>query len=172
MKKTFVIFALLMFGCVKVPEDIPIVEDFELGRYLGKWYEIARFDHSFERGLTQVSATYLPREDGGIRVVNRGYDAGKQQWKEAVGKAYFTGSPNRGSLKVSFFGPFYGGYNIMELDRKDYSYAMICGPSKKYFWILARKKTLERTILDDLLGKAQRLGFDTLQLIYVRHEAE
>jgi apolipoprotein D and lipocalin family protein len=170
MKKTFAMIALLMFGCVKVPEDIPIVEGFDLSRYLGKWYEIARFDHSFERGLTQVSATYLPREDGGIRVVNRGYNARKEQWKEAVGKAYFTGSPSRGSLKVSFFGPFYGSYNIMELDRKDYSYAMVCGPSKKYFWILARKKTLARDILDDLLGKAQKLGFDTLNLIYVKHE--
>jgi len=138
-----------------------------LSRYLGTWYEIARLDHSFERGLTRVTATYSLREDGGIKVVNRGFDARKQEWREAIGKAYFVESPDIGRLKVSFFGPFYGGYNIIDLDKENYSYALVSGPTRAYLWILARDQKLEPSVLNHLVNKAKALGFATEQLIYV-----
>jgi apolipoprotein D and lipocalin family protein len=108
--------ALLLSGCVGIPDGITPVAGFQVERYLGKWYEVARLDHSFERGLEQVTAEYSPRDDGDIRVMNRGYNTAKQQWEEAEGRAKFVGAKDVGQLKVSFFGPFYGGYNIVELD--------------------------------------------------------
>lgn len=98
----------LIAGCTGVPEGIKPIEDFTLDRYRGKWYEIARLDHSFERGLSRVTAEYSLREDGGVKVVNRSFDAEHARWKQSEGKAYFVGAPNVGHLKVSFFGPFYG----------------------------------------------------------------
>lgn len=125
-------FALLLTGCVGLPENVKPVDDFNADKYLGKWYEIARLDHSFERGLSKVSASYSLRDDGGIRVLNRGYDAQKQQWKEAEGKAYFMNGADQGYLKVSFFGPFYGSYIVFELDHENYQYSLVSGPDKSY----------------------------------------
>lgn len=139
---------------------------FELPRYLGTWHEVARLDHSFERGLTRVTAEYSMREDGGVKVVNRGYKAATGEWKEAVGRAYFTGPASVGQLKVSFFRPFYGGYNIAELDREGYSYALVAGPSTKYLWILARTPALAPEILKRLLARAGELGYNTDALIF------
>ncbi len=160
---------LLLAGCAGIPEGVTPVAGFDVERYLGTWYEIARLDHSFERGLTRVSASYSLREDGGITVVNRGYDPRKGAWREAVGKAYFIDSPQVGRLKVSFFGPFYGGYNIVELDLEGYRYALVAGPTRSYLWILAREPQLEDRVIKRLRDTAERLGFAVDELILVDH---
>ena len=159
------LLALLLAGCTGVPEGVQPVRGFDAERYLGTWHEIARLDHSFERGLVQVTATYAKREDGGIAVLNRGYDPVKGAWKEAEGRAYFIAEPDLASLKVSFFGPFYGGYHVFALD-PDYGWALISGPTREYFWILARQPQLPAAVLDDLLAKAKSAGFDTSALIF------
>jgi apolipoprotein D and lipocalin family protein len=166
-KTLSIALSLLLAACTYTPKDIKPIEGFQVDQYLGTWYEIARLDHSFERGLEKVTATYSMREDGGLKVVNRGFDPAKQAWKEAVGKAYFVDSPDIGKLKVSFFGPFYGGYNIIELDKPYYNYVMICGPDKSYFWILSRTPQLPYPIKAQLISKARELGFATDELIYV-----
>jgi len=171
MKKLLLCLVFLLGGCaVAPPSGVIPVTGFELDRYLGKWYEIARLDHSFERGLSDVSAAYSPRDDGGLKVLNRGYDERAQIWKDAEGRAYFIGEPTVGSLKVSFFGPFYGGYHIIALDKESYSWAMIGGPSRDYLWILARTRQLPPTVLGELLRQARALGFATDQLILVRQD--
>lgn len=91
------------------------------------WYEIARLDHSFERGLEQVTAEYSLREGGGVQVKNRGFSNKKNKWSEAEGKAFFVGKASEGYLKVSFFGPFYGSYVVFELDKDNYQYAFVSG---------------------------------------------
>ena len=169
MTALFITGVLLLQACSQLPENIEPVTDFDVNRYLGTWYEIARLDHSFERGLQQVTAEYSLRDDGGIKVVNRGFDTQKQEWDEAIGKAYFVGDKDVGQLKVSFFGPFYGGYNIIALDEA-YQYAMVCGPDRSYLWILARTPDLDQSIVDNLVKAAGGLGFATQELIYVDHE--
>ncbi len=159
----------LVVGCTSVPDGVKPVQGFEADRYLGTWYEIARFDHSFERGLSQITANYSMRDDGGIRVLNRGYNAGEGEWNEAEGKAYFVEDEQTGHLKVSFFGPFYASYVVAELDKEDYRYSLVTGPDKTYLWILARTPELPQDVLDSLLGKAKALGFDTSKLIWVEH---
>ncbi len=156
-------------GCVGLPDGVKVVTEFELDRYLGTWYEIARLDHSFERGLSNVTATYAMRDDGGVSVLNRGYKTSKREWEEAVGKAYFVGEPNIGQLKVSFFGPFYGGYNIVNLDKAKYQYALVVGPNRDYLWILSRTTELDDDILTSLVNQARTLGFPVDDLIYVDH---
>lgn len=162
-----VLLVLGVSGCVGVPDGVQPVNGFELDRYLGKWYEIARLDHSFERGLSNVTAEYGLREDGGVRVVNRGFKSADGEWDEADGKAYFVDEPTVGMLKVSFFGPFYGAYNVIALDKQDYQWSMIAGPNRDYLWILSRKPHLEKEIYDELLARAASLGFDTSALIVV-----
>ena len=160
--------AVLLTACTGAPEGVEVVSGFDLDRYLGTWYEIARLDHSFERGLTNVTATYSLRDDGGVKVLNRGYDTSKQRWDEAEGKAYFLGDEDVGQLKVSFFGPFYGGYNVVELD-SDYRYSLVAGPDRSYLWILARTPELDEATLERLVAKARELGFPTDELIMVEH---
>ncbi len=157
--------AALLTGCLGVPDRAVIVQDFSLERYLGTWYEIARLDHSFERGLSHVQADYSMREDGGVRVINKGYNGKKAAWDSSEGKAYFVGESNVGQLKVSFFGPFYGAYNIIDLD-PNYQYALVVGPDTDYLWILSRSPELGKEELQRLLAKASTLGFATDQLIY------
>jgi apolipoprotein D and lipocalin family protein len=161
---------VLSYGCVSIPENVQPVEGFELDQYLGTWYEIARLDHSFERDLSKVTATYSMRDDGGVKVVNRGFDTKKNEWEEAEGKAYFVGEPTIGRLKVSFFGPFYGGYNIFDLDKENYQYSLVCGPDKSYLWILARDPNISKLTVDRLVAKAKKLGFSTEKLIFVSHD--
>ncbi|MCP3893991.1 MAG: hypothetical protein GY706_05095 [Bacteroides sp.] len=127
---------------------------------MGKWYEIARLDHSFERDLSNVSAIYTAKVNGDIRVLNRGYNEKTGEWKQIEGKARFVGDETIGSLKVSFFGPFYGGYHVIELDRVSYSYAMVSGSSLSYLWILSRTKVLDEAIYSKLVTRAGALGFD------------
>lgn len=172
MKRSLLLIPLLFPGCGGIPEGITPVQGFDIERYVGTWYEIARLDHSFERGLERVSARYSLRDDGGVNVINRGFDPRKKRWKEITGKAYFVGDPKTGRLKVSFFGPFYGGYNIIALDETGYSYSMICGPSRSYLWILSREPRLEEPVLSGLIRRAEVLGFETGGLIHVRHGEE
>ncbi|QXE92964.1 lipocalin family protein [Geomonas subterranea] len=170
MKKLSLLLAALLTGCVGIPQGVKPIDDFDVQRYLGKWYEIARLDHSFERGLTRVTAEYALRDDGGIKVVNRGYSAKEDRWKEAVGKAYFMAEPTKGYLKVSFFGPFYGSYVIMDLDEENYQYSLVCGPDKSYLWILSRTPMMRPELKNQLVLKAAALGFDTNGLINVTQD--
>lgn len=171
-----VALALLAIGfisaCTGLPKQVEPVSEFEVDRYLGTWYEIARLDHRFERGLTNVTATYSLRDDGGLVVENRGYSTKKEEWKNATGKAYFVGDNQVGHLKVSFFGPFYGSYAIFELDKKDYQYAFISGNTTKYLWFLSRTPTVSDEAIAQFKQRAEALGFDISGLIMVEHGAE
>lgn len=169
MKRFVLLVAIALAGCTGIPDGIEPVDNFELEPYLGTWYEIARLDHSFERGLSNVTANYTLREDGGVAVVNRGYRTDKGEWDQAEGKAYFIDDTSVGRLKVSFFGPFYGAYNVFELG-ENYEYSMIAGPDRSYLWILAREPQVPGALLDELLAKAEAAGYDTSKLIFVEHD--
>ena len=150
---------LLLAGCASIPKNAQAVTDFRLSRYVGTWYEIARTDNKYEKNLENVSATYTLAA-GGIKVVNKGYDAETGEWKTVEGKASFRGDNSVGELKVSFFGPYYAGYNIVRLS-DDYSYAMVMGESTDYLWILSRDKTIPKDVLDDFIATAKQIGVDT-----------
>lgn len=171
MRFTLIFLVLLMSGCVGVPDGITPVKDFQANRYLGQWYEIARLDHSFERGLEQITATYSKREDGGIKVINRGFDTASQQWQQAEGKAYFVGDSNEGHLKVSFFGPFYGSYIIFDLG-KNYEYSLITSSKRSYLWLLSRTPVIDEQVKIDLINKMEKLGFNINELILVKQSHE
>lgn len=158
----------LLNACTAPPDGVAVVSPFDVKRYAGKWFEIARLDHSFERGLSDVNATYRLEADGSVAVINRGHDAAKGEWQEAVGRALFTGDSNTASLKVSFFGPFFGGYHVIALD-PDYRWAMVIGPNTDYLWILAREKQLPAGVRERLVAQALALGVDTNELIWVEH---
>jgi len=167
MKKLFLVsFSLLLTACLGMPATVTPVGGFEVQRYLGKWYEIARLDHSFERGLVRVTAEYALRDDGGISVLNRGYSPADGEWKQAEGKAYPAGDARLGYLKVSFFGPFYGSYVVFELDPQ-YRYAFVSGPNLSYLWLLSRTPTVEPEIIERFVDEARRRGFDTEELVFV-----
>lgn len=166
----FVFFLmLLLVGCVSPPEGVQPVQGFEPKRYLGTWYEIARLDHSFEEGLSDVTAEYSMRDDGGLKVINRGYSKEEKEWSEAQGKAYFVEDETTGHLKVSFFGPFYGAYVIFELDKDNYDYAFVSGPDTSYLWLLARTPEVSDELIQSFVSRADNLGFDTNELIFVEH---
>ena len=162
--------SFLLSACTGMPEGVKPVDEFDLNKYLGKWYEIARLDHSFERGLNNISAEYSLRDDGGVKVINRGYSSEDKQWKQSEGKAYFVNTPDQGYLKVSFFGPFYGSYIIFELDEKNYQYAFISGPDTSYLWLLSRTPVVSDELMQKFVNSAKGLGFDTDKLIYVQHD--
>lgn len=166
----FWLLAFLLASCTGLPKGLKPVEEFDVKRYLGIWYEIARLEQSFEKGLDNISAHYSLAEDGGLVVVNQGRDQETGEWKKAEGKAYFIDRPTVGRLKVSFFGPFYGSYNIIALDREHYQYAMVTGQNRSYLWILARTKTLPKATLEALIEKAERMGFATDELIMVKQD--
>ena len=166
----FILIALVLTGCLGMPERVTPVESFELNRYLGKWYEIARLDHSFERGLERVTAEYSLRDDGGISVVNRGYSIEDDEWKVAEGKAYFVNDKNLGYLKVSFFGPFYGSYVVFEIDQEGYEYAFVSGPDTSYLWLLSRTPHLQHEIIEKFKRMSNEFGFDISKLILVNHK--
>lgn len=162
--------AAMLGACTSTspPPGVTAVSPFDLQRYQGRWYEIARLDHKFERGLTDVSATYTPQADGSVQVINRGYSPASGEWREAIGKARFTGAPTTGSLKVSFFGPFYGGYHVVSLDA-DYRWALVVGADLDYCWVLARDKTLDQDTRTAIMARAKELGVNTDALIWVPH---
>ena len=167
------LMALTLAACSTAPpEGLRPVSAFDLNRYLGQWYEIARLDHSFERGMTDVNATYQLQGDGSVKVVNRGYSTQKQAWKEAIGRAVFIGDSSTASLKVSFFGPFYGGYHVIALDQQHYRWSLVAGPDRDYLWILARDKTLPPEVREQLVGQAKALGFATDKLIWIEQQRD
>lgn len=174
MKRLFLLLLLfLISACTsKMPANVQMVDGIDANQYLGTWYEIARLDHRFERDLEQVTATYSLRDDGGIKVINRGYNVKTKTWKDAEGKAYFTKPANangtyQGQLKVSFFGPFYGPYHIIALDKIQYHYVMITS-GQDYLWILSRTPQLTYPIKQELMAQAKALGFATEKLIFVK----
>lgn len=162
-----VLLATTLSACTGVPEGIQPVDNFELNSYLGTWYEIARLDYSFERGLEQVTAQYSVRDDGGVKVINRGYSSEQSEWEQAEGKAYFVNDENIGHLKVSFFGPFYGSYIIFKLDKENYQYAYITGYNRDYLWLLTRTPNVDQELKDDFVSTIEKLGFDAEKLIWV-----
>ncbi|GAA4494018.1 lipocalin family protein [Pseudaeromonas paramecii] len=155
-------------GCVGLPEGVTPVRGFDLSRYLGTWHEVARLDHRFERGLSQVTAQYSLRDDGGVRVINRGYDAATGSWQQAEGRAYFVQSPDTGYLKVSFFGPFYGSYVVFELEPEHYEYAFVSGPNHDYLWLLARSPQVSEAVRARFVARARELGFATEDLLWAQ----
>ncbi|MEI6947163.1 lipocalin family protein [Paraflavisolibacter sp. H34] len=164
--------ALLLFAlpsCRSIPENAVVVKPFDRQRYLGRWYEIARLDFKHERNLNNTTATYALNDDGSIRVVNRGYNYVTGEWKQATGKAKAAGAADEGRLKVSFFGPFYSGYNVLALDR-DYNYALVAGKNLKYLWLLSRSKTMPDSIRKAYLDQAARLGYKVADLVWVVHD--
>ncbi|MCP3965542.1 MAG: lipocalin [Lentisphaerae bacterium] len=169
-KLMFSIIAPLLFlltGCGVSTKHIPAVTEFDADRYLGKWYEIARIPHFFERGLTDCYAIYENREDGGIKVTNWGYCSQRKAWKVAQGRAYFSDNRSVGALRVSFFRPFYGTYKIIALDRKNYRWSMITSGTYNYLWILSRSPVMSAEQRKELLKAAQELGFNTSEMLIV-----
>lgn len=164
MKKFFTLSMLLclLAGCSKPTVDNSVVTDFDVNRYLGDWYEIARFDHSFERGMEQTKASYVLRDDGKVAVLNSGVKNGKPS--QAKGVAKFTETP--ALLRVSFWGPFYSDYRVMLVD-DDYQYALVGSGSDDYLWILSRTPQISPEIKATLIAEAQKRGYDTDQLIWV-----
>ena len=164
----------LLLSCATPKElrtdNIPPVSSFDLDRYLGKWYEIARLPHKFEEGLDQVTANYSLMEDGDIEVINRGFNTGDNDWEEATGKAWVPDTANPALLRVSFFWIFASDYKVIALDQENYSYSMVTSSSKKYLWILSRRPVLDEVILQELINQADQLGFDTGQLYLVHHD--
>jgi len=135
MKKlTLIVLFFCLTACAGVPENIKPVTGFDLNKYSGQWYEIARLDHSFERGLEQVTANYTINDDGTVKVENRGFSTINNEWENAIGRAKFKGDADIGHLKVSFFGPFFGNYIIFELDKENYQYAFVTG-GKNFLWL-------------------------------------
>lgn len=178
MKKRYILGATLLVGiglvlnscaCKTIPEKASAVQNFDKTKYLGKWYEIARLDFKYEKGLNNVTAEYSLKENGMIKVDNKGYDFEKDKWKQSIGKAKFVGEETVGMLKVSFFGPFYSGYNVIAID-DDYKYVLVAGESLKYLWILSREKTIPESIKNDYLKKAKDIGYTTSDLIWVKQD--
>lgn len=166
-----IITVALLKSCRTVPKNVTPVKPFAVEKYLGNWYEIARFDFRFEKGLNNTTANYSLNSDETIKVINRGFDFGKNQWKQSVGKAKFVSSKDEGKLKVSFFGPFYSGYNVIALDA-DYKYALVCGKNRGYLWILSREKSIPENIKNDYLQKARGFGFDVSKLVWIQHNRD
>lgn len=162
---------LLFNSANALPKKLSVIKPFDKEKFLGKWYEIARLDHPYETNLSNVTATYSKKRNGNIRVENSGFDESNFEWKTATGKAKFKDDVTRGALKVSFFGPFYSAYNIIEVD-PEYHYMLVAGENLDYLWILSRFTEIPSKIKDDFLSKAKKLGFKTSRLIWVSHKDE
>lgn len=160
-----VLLFLGVVGCTAVPTGIEPVNGFDKTRYLGRWYEIARLDHRFERGLTAITAEYSLRDDGAIRVLNSGRRIDNGERDSAEGRAVFVSDERLAHLKVSFFGPFYGSYVVFELGEA-YDYAFVSGPTKGYLWLLARQPDVDEELKAQFVTRAKELGFPVEQLIW------
>lgn len=158
-------------ACSSIPDKAEPVSNFDVEKYKGLWYEIARIDFKHEKNMDNVTAQYSLNNDGSIKVFNSGYDYKKEKWKKAEGKAKFRGEKNVGALKVSFFGPFYSGYNVIALD-DEYQYALIAGKNMDYLWILSRTTEIPEEVKSEYLEKAKQIGYDTSRLIWVKHDRE
>lgn len=162
--------ALLVFKNRKtIPDGVTAINNFDLHKYLGKWYEIARFDFFFEYDMDYVTADYSLNEDGSVKVVNKGFSNKKRKFEESIGKAVFVGNENEGKLKVSFFGPFYSGYNIIAID-PEYKYALVSGRNRELLWFLSREREMPQDILDNYLELADSLGYDISDLVWTIQE--
>lgn len=159
--------SLCAAGCLGIPNGVAPVNNFELDAYLGTWHEVARLDHRFERNLQQVTATYALRDDGGVSVLNRGWNSRSEQWEQAQGRAYFVGDSSVGHLKVSFFGPFYGSYVVFEKDARSAEYAFVSGPNHSYLWLLSRTPQVSVVTAARFQSEAKRLGFPVNELIWL-----
>ena len=157
------------YSCASIPKGATAVTPFEKEKYLGKWYEIARLDFRFERNLNNTTAQYSLNENGSIRVDNQGYNKVKEEWTQAIGKAKFAGDENTAKLKVSFFGPFYAGYNVIALDN-EYKYALVAGENLKYLWILSRTPAVAADDYQRLLARLEQKGFDLSRLVVTRQD--
>jgi apolipoprotein D and lipocalin family protein len=160
-----------LYSCSTIPNGAVAVKPFDKERYLGKWYEIARKDFKYERDLSNTTAEYSLNDNGTIKVVNQGYNTKKGEWTQAIGKAKFVGEENIAKLKVSFFGPFYSGYNVIAID-DEYKYALVAGESLKYLWILSREINIPVEIKDKYLKIAEEIGYNTADLIWVKHDKQ
>jgi len=156
-------------SCVTIPKGAVAVRPFDKEKYLGKWYEIARLDFKYERDLNNTTAEYSLNDNGSIKVDNKGYNTKKGKWKQAMGKAKSVGEENIAMLKVSFFGPFYSGYNVIAIDG-DYKYALVAGKSLKYLWILSRETNIPEDIKDKYLKMAEGIGYATTNLLWIKHD--
>ncbi|GEN68870.1 lipocalin family protein [Chryseobacterium rhizosphaerae] len=161
---------LIMFNSysVGVPKGAKVVKNFDVKKYLGRWYEIARFDYRFERNMDNVTAEYSENPDGTVRVNNKGYNYVKKEWKEAIGEARFVKDKTEARLKVAFFKPFWAGYNVIDID-EEYQYALVAGSSLKYLWILSRTPNIPESMRQRFIEKAKKLGYNTEELIWVKH---
>jgi apolipoprotein D and lipocalin family protein len=166
LKRLGMLCIVLLVSCTGLPDNVEPVSQFDTEQYLGTWYEIARLDHSFERNLERVTATYGLNEDGSISVLNKGFNTEKGEWRQAEGVAKPMGSSDIAHLKVSFFGPFYGTYAVFEL-ADDYSHAFVSGYNTDYLWLLAREPDVSAEVRQRFINESQALGFDTSKLIWV-----
>ena len=166
LKRLGMLCIVLLVSCTGLPDNVEPVSQFNTEQYLGTWYEIARLDHSFERNLERVTATYGLNEDGSISVLNKGFNTEKDEWRQAEGVAKPMGSSDIAHLKVSFFGPFYGTYAVFEL-ADDYSHAFVSGYNTDYLWLLAREPDVSTEVRQRFINESQALGFDTSKLIWV-----
>lgn len=165
------IVAAALSSCATIPKGATAVKPFDKARYLGKWYEIARIDFKFEKDLDNTTAEYSLDRNGTIKVDNKGHIARSGEWKRAIGKAKFVGEENTAMLKVSFFGPFYSGYNVIALDN-EYRYALVAGKNLKYLWILSRETSIPIGIKEEYLKVAEGIGYDTKDLLWVKHDVD
>lgn len=164
-------FGYLMFGKLGLPDGLTAVTPFDLRRLEGDWYEIARLDHGFEKGLSHVTHHYKVAEDGTFTLENTSFDDRKGRVTSSSGKGTLIDDSNSGRLKVSYFGPFYGSFNIIALD-DDYQWMMATGPSRHYFWIFSRTKSLDDRIMQELIKKAVAAGFKLEKMVYVDHKSD
>ncbi len=155
----------LIYQMKITPKGVTPVKPFDAKKYMGKWYEIARMKNMFERHLDFTTAEYTMNKDGSINVVNSGYDVEKEDYKEVTGKALFAGDKDEARLKVSFFGPFYSGYNVVKID-KDYKYALVVGKNHHYMWILSRTNDMPPHIRKEYLQEAMSLGYNITNLTW------
>ena len=166
----FCVGTWLLAGCSTAPPaGLQPIAPFDVLRYQGTWFEVARLDHAFERDMRDVTAHYTLQADGSVQVLNRGFDMKRNDWRQAIGKAVFIGEPQQASLKVSFFGPFYGGYHVVALD-PEYRWSMVVGPDRDYLWILSRTPHLDPAVKTQLRDKALGWSLPFDRLIWVTHQ--
>lgn len=161
----------LVNACSRMPKAAVAVKPFDIAKYLGKWYEIARLDFKYERNLNNTTAEYSLNDNGTIKVDNKGYNTKTGKWKQAIGKAKFVGDDHTAELKVSFFGPFYSRYTVIAIDN-DYKYALVAGANLNYLWILSRETNIPDTVKDRYLKIAADVGYTTENLLWIRHDKQ
>ncbi len=164
-----IIIMIGLSSCSTIPKGVVAVKPFDKVRYLGKWYEIARIDFKYEKDLNNTTAEYTLNTDGTIKVDNKGYNTKEGKWQQAIGKAKFVGDNTIAMLKVSFFVPFYAGYNVIAID-SDYKYALIGGASFDYLWILSRETSNTKEIKNKYLKIATDFGYETSNLLWISHD--